>query len=168
MKSSLHSLILFLPLFCNCQLRKLDSIQFLCSKAHIAAGWRLETRLTLLNWTLLYNHFARATQKTQPLSCSEGVSIAPLHTKGSYSSVACVFDAAGMCLQGRCLAMNVYPDFTIPAFGHNVTISRMSTVCLKQLWSYVIHWAGSLTEEEPWVWDPVGSLWFPSCVESIM
>jgi hypothetical protein len=32
--------------------------------AHSLAGWRLETRLTLLNWTLLYNHFARTTQKT--------------------------------------------------------------------------------------------------------
>jgi hypothetical protein len=45
MKSSFHSLIPFLPLFCSCQFRRLDSIQFLCSKAHISAGWRLETRL---------------------------------------------------------------------------------------------------------------------------
>jgi hypothetical protein len=43
------SLIPFLTLFCNCQFRRLDSIQFLCSQAHILAGWRLETRLTLLN-----------------------------------------------------------------------------------------------------------------------
>jgi hypothetical protein len=35
----------FLPLFCNCQCRRLDSIQFLCSQAHILAGWRLETQL---------------------------------------------------------------------------------------------------------------------------
>jgi hypothetical protein len=43
MKSSFHSLIPFLPLFCNCQFPKLDSIQFLCSQAHILAGWHLET-----------------------------------------------------------------------------------------------------------------------------
>jgi hypothetical protein len=46
MKSSLHSLIPFLPLFCSCQFRTLDSIQFLCSQAHILAGWRLESRLS--------------------------------------------------------------------------------------------------------------------------
>jgi hypothetical protein len=45
MKSSSHRLIPFLSLFCNCHFRRLDSIQFLCSQAHIPAGWRLETRL---------------------------------------------------------------------------------------------------------------------------
>jgi hypothetical protein len=47
---------------------------------------------------------------------------APLHSNGSYSSVVCVFDAVGMCLPSRCLAVNVYSDFAIPAFGHHVTI----------------------------------------------
>jgi hypothetical protein len=74
-------------------------------------------QLNLLNWTLLYNHFARTTQETQPLYCWEGVFTAPLHSNRSYSIVACVFIAEGMCLPGRCLAMNVYSDFTIPAFG---------------------------------------------------
>jgi hypothetical protein len=66
---SFHRLISILPLFCNCQFRRLDSIQFLCSQAHIPVGWRLETQLnsTLLNWTFLYNDFAPTTQKTQPL-----------------------------------------------------------------------------------------------------
>jgi hypothetical protein len=45
MKSSLHSLIPFLPLFCICQLRWLCSIQFLCFQALVPAGCRLETRL---------------------------------------------------------------------------------------------------------------------------
>jgi hypothetical protein len=45
MKSSMRSLIPFLPLFCNCQFRRLDWIQFLCSQAHILAGWCLETQL---------------------------------------------------------------------------------------------------------------------------
>jgi hypothetical protein len=45
MKSSLLNLILFLPIFCNWQSRRLDSIPFLCSEAHILAGRRLETRL---------------------------------------------------------------------------------------------------------------------------
>jgi hypothetical protein len=118
MKSSFNSLIPFLPLFCNCQFRRLDSIQFLCSHAHISAGWRLETRnSTLFNWTFLYNSFARTTQKTQPLYFWEGVFTALLHKNGSYSIVACVFVAAGMCLPSRCLAMNVYSDFTFRLSG---------------------------------------------------
>jgi hypothetical protein len=75
-----------------------------------------------LNWTLLYNDFARTTQKIHPLYCWEAVFAAPLHSNGSYSIVACAFVAAGMCLPSRCLAMNVCSDFTIPAFGRHVTI----------------------------------------------
>jgi hypothetical protein len=55
MKPSFHSLILFLPLFCNCQFRRLDLVQFLCSQAHIPAGWRLETRLDYHTSRLLFS-----------------------------------------------------------------------------------------------------------------
>jgi hypothetical protein len=65
-------------------------------------------------------------QKTQPLYCWEGVFIAPLHSNGGYSIVACVFVAAGMCLPSRYLVMNIYSDFTVPAFGRSVTIYRVS------------------------------------------
>jgi hypothetical protein len=61
-------------------------------------------------------------QKMQPLCCWEGVFTAPLHSNGSYSIVARVFVATGMCLPSRCLAMDVSSDFTIPDFGHYVTI----------------------------------------------
>jgi hypothetical protein len=47
---------------------------------------------------------------------------APLHDNGIYLIVACVFFVAGMCLPSRCLAMNIYSDFTIPAFGRHVTV----------------------------------------------
>jgi hypothetical protein len=42
---------------------------------------------------------------------------------GSYSIVACVFVAAGMCLPSRCLTMNIYSDFITPVFRRHVTIS---------------------------------------------
>jgi hypothetical protein len=45
MKSSFPSLIPFLPLFCSCQFRRLNSIQIPCSQAHILAGWHTGTRL---------------------------------------------------------------------------------------------------------------------------
>jgi hypothetical protein len=69
---------------CNCQFRRLDSIQFLCSQVHIPADWSFESRLTLLSWTLLYNHFVWSTQKTQPLYCWEDKFRVPLHSNGSY------------------------------------------------------------------------------------
>jgi hypothetical protein len=126
MKCSLHGLIPFLPLFWNCQFRRLDLVQFLCSQAHILAGWRLETRLFTslngLNWTLLYNHLARPAYKTLPLYSWEGMFTASLHSSWSYSIVVCIFVATGMCLPIRCLAMNVYSDFAIPAFGRHITV----------------------------------------------
>jgi hypothetical protein len=42
---SFHSLVPFLPLFCSCQFRRLNSIQSLCSQAHIPGCWRPETRI---------------------------------------------------------------------------------------------------------------------------
>jgi hypothetical protein len=84
--------------------------------------------------TLPYNHFARTKQKTQPVYCWEKIFTAPLRRNGSYSFVAGVFVAAGICLLSRCLAINVYSDFVIPVFGRHVTIlwdSRQDSVsCL--------------------------------------
>jgi hypothetical protein len=107
MKTSFHSLIPFLPLFCSCQLNSI----------HVLPGWRPKLDSILLNWILLYNNLARTTQKTQPLYCWEGVFTAPLHSDGSYSIISYVFVAAGMCLPSRCLAMN-----TIPTFGRHITL----------------------------------------------
>jgi hypothetical protein len=55
----------------------------------------------------------RTNRKLRFIYCCEGVFTAPLHNNGSYS-IVCVFVAAGTCLPTRCLAMNVYPDSTIP------------------------------------------------------
>jgi hypothetical protein len=110
MKPSFHSLIPFLPLFRSCQFRRLDSVQFLCSHAHIPVGWRLETRV---NWTLPCNHSERTTQKTQILYCWEGV-FTPLLLAYSLPR--------GICVPSRCLAMNAYSDFAIPDFGRHVTV----------------------------------------------
>jgi hypothetical protein len=63
--------------------------------------------------------FIITLQKSQLLSCLEGVFTAPFYSNGNYSIVASLFIAAGMCLPIRCLAINVNSDFTIPAFGHH-------------------------------------------------
>jgi hypothetical protein len=93
---------------------------------------------TLLDWTFLCNHFARTTQKTQPLYCSEGVFTAPLHSNGSYSIVACLFVAAIMSLQNRCLAMDAYSDLTISVFGRRVTLLFIYLYIIS-IYSYVCY-----------------------------
>jgi hypothetical protein len=72
-------------------------------------------------WTLLYNHFARTTQKTYPLCFWEGVFTAHLHSSGSYSIVSCIFVVPEIYLPSRCLVMNACCDITIPAFERHVT-----------------------------------------------
>jgi hypothetical protein len=65
-KSSFHSLTPFLPLFCSCQLNSFPS----SSLGRLASRTRLCSQLdyrSVLCQTLPYNHFARTTQKTQPL-----------------------------------------------------------------------------------------------------
>jgi hypothetical protein len=47
------------------------------------------------------------TQKTQPVCCWEGMFMALLHNNGSYSVVAFVFVATGMCLLSHCVPMDV-------------------------------------------------------------
>jgi hypothetical protein len=68
-------------------------------------------------------------QKTLPFFCWEGVLTAQLHSNGSYSIVACVFVTAVMCLPSRCVAMNVYSDFSIPALGRHVTLFTVKAFC---------------------------------------
>jgi hypothetical protein len=116
MESSFRSLIPFLSIFCNCQFRRLDSIQFLCSQAHIPSGWRPETRLFTSRRLLFfeicpYNNSARTKQKIGLLCCWKGVFSPLLHSNGSYPIVACVFVAAGMCLPSPCLTMGIHVTF---------------------------------------------------------
>jgi hypothetical protein len=126
MKTSFHSLTHYLPLLCNCQFRRLDSIQFLSPETHVVAGWRLETRLFCMLLVpaseLFFITTLHGPRRKHSLCIVEGVFTALLHSNGSYPIVACVFVAAGMCLPSRCLAMNDYSDFAIPAFGRHVTI----------------------------------------------
>jgi hypothetical protein len=84
-KSSCHSP--FLPLFCNCQFRRLDSIQFLCSQAHILAGWHLEARLSTVCCSIEF-FFITTLHKPQGKHrfifspTVLGVFTAPLHNNG--------------------------------------------------------------------------------------
>jgi hypothetical protein len=106
-KSSLHSLIPFLPFLLN-HLRLLSP--------------ELDPILILAEWDPRYIASRRTHKKHRFLYCCESVLTALLYMNGNYSIVACIFVAAGMCLPSRCLAMNVYYDFTIPDFGRHITM----------------------------------------------
>jgi hypothetical protein len=116
MKSSLHSPVPFLPLFCSCQFRRLDPVQF---QAHILAGWLLETRPFTLCCSV---EFFFVTTLHEPhgkhrLLLSRiilFVFTAPLHSNGRgadhIENNLSIFEAftAGTCLPSRCLAMSTH------------------------------------------------------------
>jgi hypothetical protein len=92
-KSSLHRLSPFLSIFFNSQL---NLISQLSSSYPSRLASRNSTRL-LLKWTLLYNHFARTTQKTASL----------LLGRCAYSAVAQQRKFLDCCLR-ICCRRNVF------------------------------------------------------------
>jgi hypothetical protein len=92
-----------------------------CSQAHILAGWRLESRL--FSTELFFITTLHELRRKHSLSF---VSKAYLQRRCIETEVidCCLrIRCRGMCLPSRCLAMNIYSHFTIPTFGHRVTIS---------------------------------------------
>jgi hypothetical protein len=118
--SYFHSLIPFLPLFCNCEFWRLDSIQFLCSQAGRLASRNstpfFSTEIFFI--TTFQGPHRKVSFSIVGKACLQRRCIA---TK-VYSIVACVFVVAGICLPSCCLAMNVYSDFAISALGRSITI----------------------------------------------
>jgi hypothetical protein len=117
MKSSFHSLIIFLPFFCNCQF---NSVPLLPRSYPGRLASRNSTQF--FSTKLFFITTLHGPRRKHSLYCWEGMFAAPLHNDGSYWSIVCVFLATGMCLLSLCLAMNVYSDLAIPAFGRRVTI----------------------------------------------
>jgi hypothetical protein len=118
MKYSFHNVIL--SCHYSATANSEDSTKFNSSSPKLA-GWCLETLLILPNWIFVHKYIARTTQKIQPPYFWERMFTAPLHNDGHNSSVAFVFVAVGIYLPSRCLARNVYFDFTIAAFRRHIT-----------------------------------------------
>jgi hypothetical protein len=111
MESSFHSLTPSLPLFCNCQFWRLDWTQF---QAHIAAGWRPETRLFTSNYcSLLCLVFwlclskPLCTDHTENTAYIVDEACLPPRCLAIYILLSRALACAGMCLPGRCLAMGL-------------------------------------------------------------
>jgi hypothetical protein len=101
---------------------RLNSIPLLQS----SASWRLETRLNSVLLlpaserffiTILYGSRRKHSLSIVGKACLQRRCV----TMEVYSIVGCVIVTVGMCLPSRCLAMNFYSDFTIPAFRRHVT-----------------------------------------------
>jgi hypothetical protein len=91
---SCHSLVPFLPLFCSCQFRRLDSIQ---SQAHIPAGWHVKARPFISDSTTLLL-LLRTTWSH--LLC-------PFITLGMDNTESTAFIVKEACLPVRYLAMDI-------------------------------------------------------------
>jgi hypothetical protein len=105
MKSSFHSLTSILLLFCNCQFRRLDTIQFLSSYPSKLASRNSIRHSTSCCWTLLYDYFARTTQKTAYIVMEACFLILYLAMNVLFLRA---FASAGMCFPSRCLTMGIH------------------------------------------------------------
>jgi hypothetical protein len=76
--------------------------------------------------------------KKAPSLLWEDVFTAPLRNNGRNSIDACVFYSLEMCLPRRCLAMNVYSDFSILAFQRRITV-RMFDMFRCRISSWIAH-----------------------------
>jgi hypothetical protein len=119
MKSSLHLLILFLQLFSNCQLNSIPLLPSSNPGRLVSSFYAVTASLR----TLLYNTLHGPRRKHSLSIDGKTHLTTPLHSNRSDSIVACVLFAAGMWLPNRCLAMNIYSDFIIPAFRRHVTLA---------------------------------------------
>jgi hypothetical protein len=90
--------------------RRIPFLAFLLSHLLLPSP-ELYTLLILSAWDPLYLTLRRTYRKHRFLYRCEGVFTAPLYSNGSYSIVACVFIAAGMCLPSPCISVGMY--FTI-------------------------------------------------------
>jgi hypothetical protein len=121
MNPSFHGLIPFLSLFCNCHLRGVDSIQFLCSRAHILAGWRLVSSIhsMLLNISL-YQLCKDHAENTASIVKEDCLLIRYLAMD---VLLLRAFASARICLPSRCLAIGLYVSILSP-FTFNSILMR--------------------------------------------
>jgi hypothetical protein len=151
------------PYSCDCQFRRLDSIQFLCSQAHIPAGWRLEARsscsrlLFSTTWllfcsvlfcgTLPCNHFARTTQKT---ASTADQAFLPRRCLARDVPLFRAFPSLEMCLASRCLAMSIHVTFSSPLSSIvTPTIPNTGTIKVENFTQFVVYIASKIST---WHW----------------
>jgi hypothetical protein len=114
MKFSFQNLTPFLSLFCSCQFRRLDSIQFLCSKVHILAGWRLEARPSTSDSTIrLLSLSTQVEEVTLRLTVNQSVSLGIEPNLGLMTRYLLLFDSYGLVFVGRPLWREDEPVFCI-------------------------------------------------------
>jgi hypothetical protein len=111
MKSSFYSLVPFLPLLCNCQFRRLDSIQFLCYQAHVLAGWRPESRHPASDYycSVLPNTSLHplCTYHAENTACIVGDACFRRRCLAKYILLSRALALAKMCLPSRCVAIDI-------------------------------------------------------------
>jgi hypothetical protein len=129
------------PLSANSQFRNSQSRSLLQlpSIFSIILDCRLKRLPQLLS---LYSLHGAPTEKIvskQFFHCYRGVYTSRLHRNGSSSIIACVLISTGYCLPRRCLAINVYSGFAVPAFRRHVTTGYGAVVEMTLTFNEVTH-----------------------------
>jgi hypothetical protein len=140
MKSSFHSLVPFLPLFRNCQFRRLDSVQFLCSQAHILAGRCPETRLVTPRLLLSTLSQSQSHIVTDGQSVSKSWCRAP---SGSHDQIFITFWLLRSCFCGApsltggrvCLLYMLLSLASAVFLGSEFRVTR-NHILLFQIWDF--------------------------------
>jgi hypothetical protein len=118
MKSSCHSLVPFLPLFCSCQFQRLDSIQLQAPKliSWQAGILKLDSSpSTTVLYSYCFSHYSRdlcpfitnryKPHRKHPRNVKE---VCLLVHYVAMDVLLSLTHAAGMCLLSRCLVMGIH------------------------------------------------------------
>jgi hypothetical protein len=102
MKYSFCSLIPFLPLFCNCQFRSLDSVEFLCSQVRNLAGSVSELDSSVLDYSCSVLNWLKNVKVKPTLRLTVGQYVlVSSHIWGSWPHIYYCSDSYGLVFMGR-------------------------------------------------------------------
>jgi hypothetical protein len=142
MKSSFQRLIPLFSLFCKCQFRRLDSIQFLCSQAHIPAGRPPGTRLFTSLLTRLLFYELSLSFILRP-TVSRPICLGIKHPSGAYDQILIIVRQLRVCwfgapslTRGRICRLQLLLVLASAVFLGSESLGTRDHILLSQIWDF--------------------------------
>jgi hypothetical protein len=130
--SFFHNLIPFLPLFYQLPPPESLSFQFLCSQAHILAGWRFKTQLTLLSLSLMLRP-----------TVSRPVYLGIKHPSGTYDQIFITVGKLRVCwcgalslTRGRVCLLRLLLALASAVILGSEPLGTRDHILLSQIWDF--------------------------------